>query len=143
MNRKAITEPTSSNATPSTIPMLPPRSLLRSTAAGLRSWLTSCAAMMSLASYSAPVARRESPAQCVAAREPRKGSGMLVPSDFSRPHCAPEPHHVADHLGHRPVVLGRHFLIDFDGRVQGARQRRVLDHRNIVLGRDLADFQRD
>src|SRR5687768_11778447 len=125
MNRKAITEPTSSNATPSTIPMLPPRSLLRSTAAGLRSGLTSCAAMMPLASYSSPVARCESPAQCVVTREPRKGLGMPVPSDFSMPHRAAEPHHVADHLGHRPVVLGRDFLIHLDGRVQRARQRRV------------------
>src|SRR5256885_2288335 len=111
MNRKAITEPTSSSATPSTSPMLPPRSPLRSTAAGLRSSLTSCAAMMLLASYSAPFAPRESPAQCVASRTARKRK-VRVPSDFSMPHRASEPHHIADHLGYRPVVLGRDFLID-------------------------------
>src|SRR2546423_15017649 len=139
MNRKAITEPPSSNATPSTIPMLPPRSPLRSIAAGLRSSLTSCAAMMLFAPYCAPFAPRESRAQCVAAHAPRKGK-VPIPSDFSMPDLAPELHHIADHLGHRPVMLRRDFLIYFDGRVQRARQRRILDHRDIVLGGDLADF---
>src|SRR5436190_6064257 len=128
MNRNAITEPTSSSATASTIPMLPPRSPLRSIAANRRSWLTSCAAMMLPASNSAPFAPRESPAQCVVARGARKGSGLPVPADFSMPHRATEPHHIADHLGHRAVVLGRHFLVDLDGRVQRAGERRVLDH---------------
>src|SRR6185295_9984439 len=141
MKRKAITEPTSSSATPSTIPMLPPRSPLRSTAAGLRSWLTSCAAMMLFGSYCAPFSPRESPAKCVAMRAPRKGS--RVPPDVSMPHRAAEPHHIADHFRYRAIVLGRHLLIDFDRRMQRTRQRRVLDHRNVVLGRDLADFQRD
>jgi hypothetical protein len=58
MNRKATTEPTSISATASTMPMLPARSPVRSTAAGLRAspkswliaWLTSCAAMMPSAS---------------------------------------------------------------------------------------------
>src|SRR5205807_1457628 len=117
MNRKAITEPTSSNATPSTIPMLPPRSPLRSIAAGLRSSLTSCAAMMPPAPYSAPFASRESPVQCVFAHAARKGSTTRVPSDLSMPHRAAEPHHIADHLGHRPVMLGRDFLVDLDRRV--------------------------
>src|SRR3954454_22447782 len=112
MNRNATTEPTSSSATASTIPMLPPRSPLRSIAANLRSWLTSCAAMMLLAPYSAPVVRRESPAQCVVTEAPRKGSGPRVPADSSIPHRAAQPHNVADHLGHRPVVLGWHLLVD-------------------------------
>src|SRR2546421_8263492 len=139
MNRKAITEPTSSNATASTIPMLPPRSPLRSIAANLRSWLTSCAAMMLPAPDCAPFPPHESSAQCVLTRAPRKGPWLRVPSDFSMSHRAAEPHHIADHLGHRPVVLRRHLPVDLDGRVQRARQRGVLDHRNVVLGRDLAD----
>src|SRR3954469_11635860 len=143
MNRNATTEPTSSSATASTIPMLPPRSPLRSIAANLRSWLTSCAAMMLLASYSAPNAPRESPAQCVGACGARKGSESRVPADFSMPHRAAQPHHVADHLGDRAVVLGWHLLVDLYGCVQRAGERRVFDHRNVVLGRNLADFQRD
>src|SRR5204863_10160638 len=143
MNRKAITEPTSSSATASTIPMLPARSPLRSIAANRRSWLTSCAAMMPSASYSAPIARRESPAQCVVAHAARKGPGSWIPPDFSMPHRPAQPHHVTDHLGHRAVVLGWQFLIDLDGRVQRAGERRVLDHRDAVLGRDLADLQRE
>src|SRR5438876_8202218 len=131
MNRKAITEPTSSNATASTIPMLPPRSPLRSIAANLRSWLTSCAAMMPPATDCAPFPPRESPAQCVVTRAPRKGPWLRVPFDFSMPHRAAEPHHIADHLGHRAVMLGRDLLIDLDGRMQRARERRILDHRNV------------
>jgi hypothetical protein len=41
------------------------------------------------------------------------------------------------------VARGATLLIDFDGSVQSACERRVLDHRNPVLGRDLADLQRD
>ena len=50
-------------------------------------------------------------------------------------------HDIADHLGHRLVVLGRDFLIDLDGGVQRAGERRVLHHRDRMLGCDLADFQ--
>src|SRR3954453_17674779 len=143
MNSKAITEPTSSSATASTIPMLPPRSPLRSIAANLRSWLTSCAAMMLLASYSAPIAPRESPAQCVVACAARKGSKSRVPADFSMPPRAAQPHHIADHLGHRAVVLGWHLLVHLDGRMQCTRERRVLDYRDVMLGRNLANLQCD
>src|SRR5436305_6682332 len=143
MNRNATTEPTSSKATASTIPMLPPRSPLRSIAANLRSWLTSCAAMMLLASYSAPIAPRESPAQCVVARGARKGSSPRVPPDFSMPHRAAQPHHIADHLGHRAVVLRWHLLVHLDGRMERAGERRVPDDRNVVRGRNLGNFECD
>ena len=68
-NRKAITEPTSSSATASTMPMLPPLSPVRSIAvrSSRISWLTSCAAIVS-----GSVAR-ESLSQCVPGGAPRKG----------------------------------------------------------------------
>src|SRR5262245_33627884 len=54
-----------------------------------------------------------------------------------------EPHHVADDLRHGLIVLGRDFLVELDGSMQGARQRRVLDDRNVVGGRHFADLARD
>src|SRR5262245_35254053 len=138
MNRKAITEPTRNSATASTMPMLPARSPVWSTATGLRSLLTSCAAMPS---GSAP---RESLAECGVRCESRKGSSARDCKDFSLPpRGALEPHHVADHLGHRLVMLGRHLFVDLDSRRQRARKRRVLDDRDVLLGPDLADLERD
>ena len=69
-NRKAITEPTSSSATASTMPMLPPLSPVRSTAvrSSRMSWLTSCAAIdirFRCARISAPVCPRRRAAQGV------------------------------------------------------------------------------
>src|SRR5262245_54424390 len=62
----------------------------------------------------------------------------------SSPREAPaQPHDVADHLGHRLVVVGRDLSVDLDGGMQRARQRRILDHRHAVLPGDLADAQRD
>ena len=40
-------------------------------------------------------------------------------------------------------MLGRDFLVDLDGGVQRAGERRILDDRDAVLAGDLADFQRD
>src|SRR5262249_14308237 len=61
----------------------------------------------------------------------------------SGPEGALEPHHVADHLGHRLVMLGWNLFVDFDGGVQRARQRWILHHRNVVLAGALADLARD
>src|SRR5262249_58660809 len=41
-------------------------------------------------------------------------------------HGPTEPHDVADHLRHRLVVFGIDFLVDLDGRIEGARERRIL-----------------
>jgi hypothetical protein len=54
-----------------------------------------------------------------------------------------QAHHVADDLGDRLVVLGRDLLVDLDRRVQGARDRRVLDDRDIARRGDLADLADD
>src|ERR1700676_132254 len=54
-----------------------------------------------------------------------------------------EPHHVADDLSHGLVVLGLDFLVDLDRGMDGARERRILDDRNAVLARHLADLPRD
>ena len=71
------------------------------------------------------------------------GSGFA--NDAKIPTLARRPaqlHDIADDLGHRLVVLGRDFLVDLDRGVQRARERRVLHHRDRMLGRDLADLQR-
>src|SRR3954453_23159084 len=102
------------------------------------SWLTSCAAMVTSGSV-----LDESPSQCVAAAVPRKGSRVPAAWHLSLPYRTSEPHHIADHLGDRLVVLRRHLIIDLDRRVQRAGERRVLDHRDIVGGRDLADLECD
>ena len=74
--------------------------------------------------------------QCPSSGHVRKGNGdaTALQEPLSR-HARVEPHDVADHLGHRLVVLGRDFLVDLDGGVQRARERRVFDDRNAVCSR--------
>src|SRR5262249_34971641 len=50
-------------------------------------------------------------------------------------------HDEADDLGHRLVVGGRDHVVDLDGGVERAGQRRVLDHRHLRLLGDLADLE--
>ena len=46
-----------------------------------------------------------------------------------------------DHFGHCLVVLDRDRLVDLDGGMQRARERRVLDDRDRMLTGDLPDLQ--
>src|SRR4051812_15002915 len=140
MNRNAITEPTSSSATPSTMPMLPARSPVRSITAGLRSPLTSCAAIVPISGFRASC---ESCLQCVCPRALRKGVKCFYRKDFSVSQGALQPHDVADDLGHRPVVLLGDFLVDLHGGVQCTGERHVLDDRDAVLLGDFANLERD
>src|SRR5215469_3255528 len=70
------------------------------------------------------------------------GSCRNWPWLMSPRHGAVEPHHIADDLGDRLVVLGLDLLVDLDGGVERAGQRRILDDRNVVLAGDLADAAR-
>ena len=53
-----------------------------------------------------------------------------------------QPHDIADHFGHRLVVLDRDRLVDLDGGMQRAGERRVLDDRDRMLAGDLAGSSR-
>src|SRR5450759_5589386 len=57
----------------------------------------------------------------------------LWPLSGNRP---AQPHDIADHFGHRLVVLDRDRLVDLDGGMQRAGERRVLDHGNRMFGGD-------
>src|SRR5665213_4553757 len=59
-----------------------------------------------------------------------------------RPHLAGEAHDVADDLRHRLEMLLRHGFVELDRGIEGACQRRVLDNRDFVLQRHLADLDR-
>src|SRR3954451_20632369 len=54
---------------------------------------------------------------------------------------APQPQDGADHFRHGLIVLHRNLVIDFDCRVQRARQRRILHDPDPVLRRHGPDPQ--
>src|SRR4051794_8733968 len=63
---------------------------------------------------------------------PPAGPGMTNENNSSpHPACGPPQFHdVADDFGDRLVVLGRDFLVDLDGGVQGAGERRIFHDRD-------------
>src|SRR4051812_11984522 len=46
----------------------------------------------------------------------------------SRRYLALQPEDIADALGHRLEMLGRHRLVHLDGGIKGTGQRRILHH---------------
>jgi hypothetical protein len=51
-----------------------------------------------------------------------------------------QPHDIADDFGYRAIVFLRNFLVDLHSCMQGAGERRILDHGNAVFFGDLADL---
>src|SRR5579875_1483453 len=70
-----------------------------------------------------------------------KGRSKSNPALIAR-HRPAQPHHVADHLGHGLVVFRRDRLVDFHRRVQRPGERRILDERDGMFLRHLADLPR-
>ncbi len=58
----------------------------------------------------------------------------------TRPAARCNFHDVADDFGDRLVMLGRDFLVDLDGGVQRAGERRIFHDRDGMLAGHLADF---
>src|SRR6476646_5110417 len=126
------------------MPMLPPRPplWLRSTAAARCPSLSSCVAIMSFKSGGE---RRDATkplgasaeafdARVSVMRPPGVPAFQVPPRSWRRPPCPPAQFHdVADDFGDRLVVLGRDFLVDLDGGVERARERRVFHDRDGVL----------
>src|SRR5436305_12013543 len=50
---------------------------------------------------------------------------------------------VEHYLGDRMIVFHRDLVVDLHGGMQGPRQRHVLDDRDVVLGGDFPDLERD
>src|SRR5215472_18139589 len=132
MNRSAMAAPTSTTATSSTMPMLPPR-CKRSTD-GREDPLRSCVAIPPLdwlldVSLNADRIVFLQVPQTPIRRKGRRRRPLDNPPApaCKRPAIPPsarrrtaQPHHVADHLGDCLVVFGRDLGIDRDGGVQGA-----------------------
>src|SRR5882757_4297614 len=131
---------TSARATSSTMPTEPERGAL---------WLLSkacraCPSLRSGVGFSA----RSWPAMTLECLKPayrRKSQLRLFPSQFAlwvtRPLVRAQPipaqlHDVADHFGDRLVVFGRDGLVDLNGGMERAGERRVFHDRHRVLGAD-------
>src|SRR5579871_5202785 len=121
MMRRKIAAPIRTSATRSTMPMLPdecPRSIgaLGASSAAIAS--TSSARPPFWAASAAPICpiipafRKRTPA-----------------NDRLTPERAPQAEYVADHFGHRLIMLRRDFLVDLDAVVERAGERRVFHHR--------------
>src|SRR5262245_11481875 len=122
MTRSATAAPTRTIATSRTMPMLPPR-WLRSTDIREAS-LKSCVAMPPLAQVPSD-SLLPPPSECPSGRFGASSSNAYPVGSTSARESATQPHHVADHFGHRLVVLGRNLAVDLHGGMQGARQRRI------------------
>src|SRR3984957_4833417 len=145
----AVAAATSMPATSSTSMTLPPRSVAELRSIALRARVASIGSSPRLTVSCAVIRRLAIPArfQCQALLNRARGFAPWRPIGgsprLSPRHQPPQPHQVADDLGNGAVVLLRNFLIDFHRAVQGAGQRRVLDHRNTVGLGDFADLARD
>src|SRR5579863_4024192 len=135
----ALAAPTSVAATSSTRTTLPLRAVpalrsiaLRAGAAPTEPSVMPCVVIPALTGLSAPAkrGRMNGGASCAAPAQEDLRRASQGPA-----HGMTQPHDVTDDLGDRAVMLGRDFLVDLDGAVQGAGERRVLDHGNVVAAR--------